>query len=165
MMVKVTEREHSLSILQMMSVHYKCRTEGCYVKQAHLGIKTETSCASTKSLLHSHSSFWNTSRLKREFIFKNCEYSDCASCGRRRMTLFWLMLCAIKYIQLLWMYFGLQHGIWIKWVRTIRRNVLALIKVCEFINILLSLVKTTIQTRFNIINLLKAVAFYHHLMS
>lgn len=153
MMVKVTAREHSLSILQTMSVHYKCRTKGCYVKQAHLGRKTETSCASTKTLLHSYSSFWNTSRLKTEFMFKNCEYSDCASCGRRRMTLFWLVPCAIKYIQLLWMYFGLLHEIWIKWVRTMRRNVLALIKVWEFINISLFLVQTTTQTRFNIINL------------
>lgn len=39
MMVKVTEREHSLSILQTMSVHYKCRTKGCYVKQVHLCIR------------------------------------------------------------------------------------------------------------------------------
>lgn len=53
MMVKVPEREHLLSILQMMSVHYKCRTKDCYVKQAHLGMETETSCAYAKSPSHS----------------------------------------------------------------------------------------------------------------
>lgn len=144
-MVKVTEREHSASILQTMSVHYKCRTKGSYVKQAHLGIKQKKKNLKhpmhpQKSLLHSDSCFWKASRPEREFkTSENCECSLRASCGRRRMTLLWHVPSAIKYIQLLRMYFRLQKDIWNKWVKAVRRWISALLK--------------TTQTPFNIVNL------------